>query len=433
MEHITIHYDRIIQPMRPMHAVNNGPIIARADQTRGNGDAYRAARIPFARTHDAAFCADYGGEHTVDISAIFPNWDSDPNNPSSYDFVVTDNYLREIRSVGTAVYYRLGSKIEHGVKKYGTLPPKDNAKWADICAHIIAHYNEGWANGFHWDVQYWEIWNEPDLDPDDAANKKCWGGTAAEFYEFYRTAATALKARFPHLKIGGPAVARVCPSDWLDGFLAALTRDGERVPLDFFSWHQYGTEPKALAAQQALVREKLNRAGYSSTESICNEWNYVAGWTDKFIASVEAINGIKGAAYTAAGMCAAQHAGMDMLMYYDARPSVFNGLFDFYTMRPLKGYYPFLAFSELYALGNQVESHTDDPDLYAAAAVGDGGARAAMVVYYTDDDAAAPKTVAIDGDYAECRLLDVAHDWCVVPFDGTICLAPNSVLLVMGH
>ena len=126
MEHITIHYDRIIQPMRPMHAVNNGPIIAGNAQTRGNDEAYRAARIPFARTHDAAFCADYGGEHTVDISAIFPNWDSDPNNPSSYDFVVTDNYLREIRSVGTAVYYRLGNKIEHGVKKYGTLPPRDN-------------------------------------------------------------------------------------------------------------------------------------------------------------------------------------------------------------------------------------------------------------------------------------------------------------------
>ena len=36
-----------------------------------DSDAYRAARIPFARTHDAAFCADYGGEHTVDISAIF--------------------------------------------------------------------------------------------------------------------------------------------------------------------------------------------------------------------------------------------------------------------------------------------------------------------------------------------------------------------------
>ena len=57
----------------------------------------------------------------------------------------------------TKVFYRLGSKIEHNRKKYGTLVPKDPHKWAVICEHIIRHYNEGWADGFHLNMQYWEI------------------------------------------------------------------------------------------------------------------------------------------------------------------------------------------------------------------------------------------------------------------------------------
>ena len=137
-----------------MHAVNNGPVVAGKDQTRGNQEYYRRARLPYARTHDAAFYSGYGGEHTVDISAIFPNFDADVNDPNSYDFPCTDHYMKQIIEYGTKPFFRLGSKIEHGVKKYGTIPPKDFHKWARICEHIIRHYNEGWANGFKYNIKY---------------------------------------------------------------------------------------------------------------------------------------------------------------------------------------------------------------------------------------------------------------------------------------
>ena len=48
-----------------------------------------------------------------------------------------------IEAAGTKVFYRLSHRIEHEVKKYGTLPPKDFKKWAVICEHIIRHYTEG--------------------------------------------------------------------------------------------------------------------------------------------------------------------------------------------------------------------------------------------------------------------------------------------------
>lgn len=128
-------------------------------------------------------------------------------------------------------FYRLGSKIEHWKKKYNTIMPKDFNKWAIICEHIIMHYTEGWANGFRYDIEYWEIWNEPDLDADDSTNKRNWSGTANDFYELYRITLSHLKSRFPHLKIGGPAVASASPrhSDWIRGLFSRL----ETKP-DFF-------------------------------------------------------------------------------------------------------------------------------------------------------------------------------------------------------
>lgn len=439
MPEVTIDFTKEIGAIKPMHAVNNGPIKAKSDQTRGNFDAYSAANIPYARNHDASFCSSYGGEHAVDISAVFPDFDSDPENPDSYDFVLTDEYLKRTLDAGTKIFYRLGSKIEHWSKKYGTLPPKDFQKWAVICEHIIKHYNEGWADGFHWDIDYWEIWNEPDLDPDDSDNKRTWGGTAAEFYTFYAVAARHLKSRFPHLKIGGPALAGKT-GKWLDGFLASLTENGGRVPLDFFSWHIYTTDPKRIIEMANVIREKLNRAGYETTESILNEWNYVEGWTDQFIHSIEMIISMRGAAFTQASMCLGQNSTIDMMMYYDARPCAFNGLFDFYTYRPLKGYYPFFIFSKLSKMGTQVQADSDLGELYTVAARGKDGTCAAVICYYPQDGNAENQAVTVrtsggKGGF-DTFLLDDGHDFektGITELNGNEAvfhLKPNSILFL---
>ncbi len=389
---ISIDFGKINGKIKIMHAVNNGPHVSRGDQCRGNQDTYKAARIPYARVHDAAYHSQYGGEHTIDVNSIFPNFDADVNDPNSYDFTLTDNYISQIFEFGAKPFYRLGSKIEHWVKKYGTLPPKDNRKWAEICEHIIAHYTEGWADGFNYDIEYWEIWNEPDLDPDESTNKRCWGGTEAEFAEFYVTASKHLKKRFPHLKIGGPAIA--WNEDWLERFFERVK--GRGIALDFLSWHWYGTEPRKMSDKGTRIYEIAKRYGYENFESILNEWNYVKGWGDEFLYSIEQMISIKGAAFVAACMCQAQaNPTIDMLMYYDARPCAMNGMWDFYTFRPLKGYYPFFIYANLYELGNSVSYETDDPDIYISAAT-DGKSSRAMVVYYAEDDSKMGKKVTIN-------------------------------------
>ena len=74
MENVSVFLDRPVGAMKPMHAVNNGPLHSAPAQKRSNLEAYKAARIPYARNHDASEWIDYGGEFVVDIYSLFPNF-----------------------------------------------------------------------------------------------------------------------------------------------------------------------------------------------------------------------------------------------------------------------------------------------------------------------------------------------------------------------
>ncbi len=409
MNNLSVNFSIETGKVKPMHAVNNAPVYKFGDDQRiSNMESYKAAGIPYQRNHDASFLSTYGGEHTVDVNFIFPNFDADPYDPDSYDFACTDQLMKICEVAGVKTYYRLGSKIEHTIKKYNTLPPKDFKKWAVICEHIIKHYCCGWADGFHYDIEYWEIWNEPDLDKDDSPNKRTWGGTKAQFFELYDVAAKHLKAAFPDKKIGGPALARDWA--WAEEFLAQL-----EAPLDFFSWHCYASDPQIIVEKTRLCRKLLDKYGYTNTESINNEWNYVKGWHgDEWVYSLRNEINLKGAAFIAATMLACQREPLDMLMYYDARPCGMNGLWTqvFYDER--KGYYSIYAFNILYKLGRSVAVTTDSENVYIAAAKNDSEA-AVMITHFNDDDSAEAKEVKLDlsgfdGKTMEYYLLDDEHD-----------------------
>ncbi|MBQ2029487.1 MAG: hypothetical protein II484_01265 [Bacteroidaceae bacterium] len=440
---IVVDRSQTVGKIKPMNGVNNGPagpIGNGNSQQKDNFATYKAARFPFARTHDAAFSESYGSEHTVDITAIFPDFSRKADDPTAYDFAITDWYLDRIRQMGTEVFFRLGQKIEHHVKKYGINPPKDFRKWALVCEHIIRHYNEGWADGHHWNIRYWEIWNEADLaqyDPED--NRLTWGGTQQQFFDFYTIAAKHLKKCFPNLKIGGPAFAG---EYWMDAFMQHMVK--ERVPIDFFSWHQYATKPQTMGEKARRIRQSLDKYGYKDTETTLNEWNYVRNWTNEFLYSIRSMRNQKGAAFCSAVMSVCQDAPVDILMYYDARPeTVFNGLFDMYTMHPTPAYYPFYAWSRLAELGTQVKVTNGEKDLYATAATtADGeGALRVLLSYYTDDDNTVRRrsvTISMPGTAhgtATGHVIDSGRLYTEIPLevkDGSIALKmePNSVVMI---
>ena len=447
--------------IRLMNAVNGGPTVKKpgGDQKLGNFAAYRAARIPFARTHDCVSCVS-GGAHACDISAVFPDFEADETDPKNYDFVFTDHYLDSMRRAGTEVFFRLGETIEHGPKKYGILPPKDFGKWARICEHVIRHYNEGWGWGAdqsygtkniawsnQFNIVYWEIWNEPEIDNCDLRppeNPRCWGGTTTNFFRFYETAAKHLKTTFPALRIGGPGLAS--REGWAARFIT-WCRDRD-VPLDFFSWHVYARDPQKVIGRARRIRKLLDDRGFVKTESILDEWNYVKGWVDDWLYTRRVESGdlvLKGSAFAAAVMTECQSIPVDMLMYYDARPKGMNGLFEDVTLWPMKGYYPFYAWAKLLDRGTQVGcevAQTKSGGFRAVAAKGADGSGAVLVVRYSDDDNVSDigtVTLRVPGrdlSGARCHLTDVIRSYTEVPLepadDGAVTLQmmPLSFALI---
>lgn len=432
---LNVKFSETIGKMKPMHAVNNAPVHPMRTQCRGNFDTFKALKIPYARTHDASLSEIYGSQHVMDVHCIFTDFSRDPDDPTAYDFRNTDQYITTCFDADCEIYYRLGASIEHLPGKYGSIKPKDPLKWAKICEHIIMHYTEGWANGFHYPIKYWEIWNEADLDVNETLNKRCWSGTPEEFFEFFKIAFLYLRKRFPEIKLGGPALANNLP--WARAFLEKMV-EGERAELDFFSWHIYTTSAEKMLDRAKKVADLLDEFGYGHVEKHLNEWNYIENWTTQFIDSVRVIKGLKGAAYDFAFMAVGQNSPyLDMMMYYDARPDKeYNGLWDSHFMLPLKGYYAFEFYSALYQLGTQTAVECDDTDLYVLAAT-NGEENAAVISYYTCDPEAKEKTFVLNlgtSDSYVIYSIDEDRDGeKIAAFAGTaieITMKPNTLIKI---
>lgn len=373
-------------PIKLVNGVNGCPIGEDAIA------AWKAAEIPFARTHDLNLIHGYGAPYVIDVPWIFRDFDADENDPKSYDFTCTDALIQRIRDVGCEPLYRLGGAYEGRlVKKYNIFPPKDFNKWARICEHIIAHYNEGWADGYKWNIRYWEIWNEPDLRTadDNGANGSFWRGPRDEFKRLWKIALVHLKKRFGDaIKVGGCALCSNGVGGWGEEMIKEFA--AEKIPLDFYSWHAYRTNPHAFGNEAVDCREMLDKYGYTNTESINDEWNYVKGWDPwTFSYSLEVEKGRfnqKGAAFLAAALSVWQDSPIDKTMFYDARQPGMDNLFDPITGLPMRGFYPFLIWKDLLHLGTQIEAKSDLENVYVTAAKNAKGKLGIFIAHYTDDN-----------------------------------------------
>ena len=401
--------------IKPMHGVGQPPFLGM------DYSMFRylsEAGIPFSRLHDVG--GPFGGSRYVDIPNLFPDFNADPTDPANYDFTFTDTLICALMEHRCEPFFRLGVTIENysELRSYRIAPPKDNLQWARICEGIIAHYTEGWAEGYRFDIRYWEIWNEPENQPEPHKNHM-WAGTAEEYYRLYADAAIYLKNRFPHLKFGGygscgfyaiqkeksargtnPAASHRHDYfvTFFEGFLAYLQE--RNAPLDFFSWHNYdNVENGQIYAQ--YVRDRLDEAGFTHTETTCNEWNY----------QYRLRGTAKHAALVAAQMVAFENSPLDSAMFYDARLGVseFGALFNPMTRQPTKEYHGFLAYNRLYELQEKLTLPADLPQgVHAAAAIGEN-CLALMLVNHADT----PAELAVEcpAVLTRCRITDETHDW----------------------
>ena len=364
----SIDFSLVVGQMKPLHGVNNAP---EPDCEIGYRDVLANAGIPFVRLHDMG--GHYAASRYVDIANVFPDFSRDPADPESYDFAFTDWLITDIYRQGSEVVYRLGCSIEpeHFIKPRNIIPPTDNLKWARICEGIIRHYNEGWANGYHFGIRYWEIWNEPDNTP-EIADSPMWKGTPEQYYTLYEVASRHLKACFPNLMIGGygscgfyavlggyvkAANSSERTEHFIDFFHGFLQHIKEKdCPLDFFSWHSYADAASNVVFAQ-YARKTLDEYGYTHTEMHLNEWNPgrdVRGTTQD-LANISQM------------MCYMQKTDVRVMNYYDAQPwSTYAGVYDAHKRGVAPAYYAFVYFNELYRLGGCAQMEGDCADMLAA-------------------------------------------------------------------
>ena len=417
---IRIDFDKVVDEIRPVHNVGRMPEYELDSEVNS---VFTDANMTSCRTHDI---------NCTDIYRIFPDFSADVNDENSYNFEESDKVLAAIVDTGMEPFFRLGISYSNAQKDHKLLiPPVDYTKSAQICEHIILHYNYGWANGYEYGIKYWEIWNEPDggkyteiSETEFETENVFWHGTPEEFYRLYDVSATYLKNRFPDLKIGGYGscgfyaltktnnVKSGAPAynkyfvEFFQGFLDYI--EEYQPPMDFFSWHSY-TTTEVNTRWIKYVKENLERAGYGDSEIICDEWNYNPTENEK-------IDRRYGANQTSM-LIMFQNEGLDMAHYYCgiATGALHGGMF-LKGGTPSTAYYGFWAFGQLYKLGNQAEikNRKLKDDLYAVAATGEDG-QALLISNVSEKKDRKLKIKAGDYTVDKCMTVNENCEWVEVP------------------
>ncbi len=306
LRQITVNASRPVGVIRSLQGVSGTPLpgdSSHSDLT----PQFRRLGVDIVRTHDV----DCRGTSDIDglgPNRIFPDWNADPNSPSSYNFAPTDTAVLSIVRSGAQVEYSVGhSDLTCAGVAVNNTPPPDSAKYAIVVRHVAEHYNDGWAHGYHLHIRYWEIWNEPDLAP-------FWAGTAAQFYALYADTARALKSLHPWMQIGGPALTTNNDlTGYRDSLLAYIRTN--HLPLDFYSIHHYSDftgDPQDFVRLADEYRQLLDGSGFRRTAIQLTEWNY--GLVDNPTA-------MERAAFAADSLIYMQDAPLQRAFYYRANGS----------------------------------------------------------------------------------------------------------------
>ncbi len=384
MTEIKVDFGKTLGKIKPLHGFNNAA--RKTDYGEVLPDFLKLSP-PFVRLHDTG--GTYGGTHYVDIPNIFPDFDADADDPDSYDFTLTDCYIKPLVENGIKIMYRLGVTIEHEPKKYNIYAPSDPYKWADICEHIVRHYNKGWAGGYEWNIEFWEIWNEPDgIDPKvEPFGPPNWIGSAEDYYKLYSITANHLKKYHPEIKVGGYSSCYILGANvdgkWTAGnyryftdFLAYISASETKAPLDFFSWHGYLSRQylEKIEIESSFVDKILNEYGFCDTLRFDTEWNCcicdkdTPDYRNEYYINMRTH---KGASHVAGSLYEMQRLKVDAAMFYDAQLWCEYGcLFNVPSLLPSKTYYAFRQFNEMYSLGQWCYSESRDK-IYTLAAKGE--------------------------------------------------------------
>ena len=304
----------------------------------------------------------YGQNQYFDIHAIFPDTSRDSADPDAYNFAPTDEYIKRIRETGAEIIFPLGESADYFPKKPFAKEPVDKHKWADICLHIVMHYNAGFADGYKWGLKYFEIY--PGAD-----SKACFDGTRESYCELYAITARLIKEHFPKVKLGGYSslgfsamnkltddVELRAAVGFLGGFFSYIARAEDKIPFDFFTFKSFPNKPEELVLHSKYAKSLIKEYSLRSLKTVISEFDIVK--KDSLPTPADYL----------ASMISAEKNGIDALIFSPVceQSRAAKALAD-------------SVFGALYALGGVIKVGEEyQRELYAAAALGEGGAAVAV-------------------------------------------------------
>ncbi|HWQ11490.1 MAG TPA: hypothetical protein VNL77_01750 [Roseiflexaceae bacterium] len=159
-------------------------------------------------------------------------------------------------------------------------PPRPDAvgAFAQFMRAAAERYSSGLLQ-----VNYWEIWNEPDWAPDqvdDSWGAGCWANRQAPYFggDYY---GQVLSQVYPAIKAGNPRASVVAGAfihHWPDdtvtaGFLRGMFAAGAGAAFDQLSFHAYGEwgAGDLLVAKTNRLRQLLAEVGHQNKPLIATE------------------------------------------------------------------------------------------------------------------------------------------------------------------
>ncbi|MBN2312219.1 MAG: hypothetical protein JXR94_24785 [Candidatus Hydrogenedentes bacterium] len=309
---IRVDASNVIGRIRSFQGVNVGPAHTRRE-VPGVARQYRELHIDSVRTHDFYGPCDIDAWRPGEPwnALIFPDAAADPEQEGAYNFGPSDRLIQAIMDSGAEAYFRLG-------RSWGAdASPPDPDRFASVCRHIVMHYNAGWADGHHFNIRYWEVWNEPN-------GQMFWTGTPVQFFRLYERVARELKRHDPALKVGACGLAGGSqPSPYREDLIRYCAQQG--APLDFYSWHHYhgsSGDPYDMVRIGQQVRALLDKSGFTEAESHITEWNLALGRQ-----GTQHQESMQAGAFTACALMYLQDAPVDLAHYYRGDAAHGMGLF----------------------------------------------------------------------------------------------------------
>jgi len=190
-----------------------------------------------------------------------PNWSSDCYNQKSKAYC--DN------------------TESNNVPNYGKYPPTNYADWNNLVSGLITKLNELNIN-----IDYFEIYGEPNFG-------STWWDTSItngilSFNKHYNETINSIHNINPNAKVGGAAFGGTSLPfgqskgtdytkgyEWINQFLDYIKQN--KIDMDFFSWHYYGTRTDIFGINSNLIRGYLNQRGFTNIPIFLTEWGIDGG------------------------------------------------------------------------------------------------------------------------------------------------------------